>query len=339
MTETHNLLNSSRGLGLQKPTPTEHSTVSTDQDLISNILKLKKEKNALILAHNYQRPEVQDIADYVDDSVGLARKAVEDPQAKVIVHCSVDFMAETAVILNPEKKVLMPSPGARCPMAAMLPAFQIHLWREKYPDIPIVLYVNTHAETKAECDVCCTSANAVQIVESLDSDTVIFGPDANLAWYVQQKTGKKTIPIPERGFCQTHVLFLKEDILLLKEENPQAEVLVHPECSPDVQKVADFVGSTSQMCTHSMNSSADKFIIATEKGILHRLQRDNPKKTFIPAYEGAWCVNMKLNTLQRIYLALKEDRYRVEVPRDIARKARVPLERMFEIMNIDLNTK
>ena len=200
MTETHNLLNSSRGLGLQKPTPTEHSAVSTDQDLISSILKLKKEKNALILAHNYQRPEVQDIADYVDDSVGLARKAVEDPQAKVIVHCSVDFMAETAVILNPEKKVLMPSPGARCPMAAMLPAFQIDLWKEKYPDIPIVLYVNTHAETKAECDVCCTSANAVQIVESLDSDTVIFGPDANLAWYVQQKTGKKMIPIPERGF-------------------------------------------------------------------------------------------------------------------------------------------
>jgi len=322
-----------------EPMSAERAAVKTDQDLVNNILKLKKERKALILAHNYQRPEVQDIADYVDDSVGLAKRAVEEPDAEVVVHCSVDFMAETAVILNPEKKVLMPSPGARCPMAAMLPAFQVHLWKEKYPDIPIVLYVNTHAETKAECDVCCTSANAVKVVESLDSDTVLFGPDANLAWYVQQKTGKKTIPIPERGFCQTHALFLKEDILLLKEENPSAEVIAHPECSPEVQKVADFVGSTTQMCTHATNSAPSKFIVATEMGILHRLKRENPKKTFIPAYEGAWCVNMKLNTLQRIYLALKEDRYKVEVPRDIARKAKLPLERMFEMMNIDLNAK
>ena len=314
-------------------------TTNVDQDLVNKILKLKREKKALVLAHNYQRPEIQDIADYVDDSVGLAKRAVEDPEAEVVIHCSVDFMAETAVILNPEKKVLMPSPGARCPMAAMLPAFQIRLWKEKYPGIPIVLYVNTHAETKAECDVCCTSANAVEVVKSLDSDTVIFGPDANLAWHVQQETGKRTIPIPERGFCQTHVLFLKDDILLLKEENPKAEVLVHPECSPEVQKVADFIGSTSQMCTHVKNSAARQFIVATELGILHRLQRENPEKEFIPAYEGAWCVNMKLNTLQRIYLALKEDRYRVEVPRDIARKAKAPLEKMFEIMNMGLDSK
>lgn len=317
----------------------EPRTTNMDQDLVSKILKLKKEKKALILAHNYQRPEVQDIADYVDDSVGLAKRAVEDPEAEVVVHCSVDFMAETAVILNPEKKVLIPSLGARCPMAAMLPAFQIRLWKEKYPGIPIVLYVNTHAETKAECDVCCTSANAVEVVKSLESDMVIFGPDVNLAWHVQQKTGKKTIPIPERGFCQTHVLFLKDDILLLKEENPKAEVLVHPECSPEVQKVADFIGSTSQMCTHVKSSTTHQFIIATELGILHRLQRENPGKTFIPAYEGAWCVNMRLNTLQRIYLALKEDRYRVEVPKNIARKAKAPLEKMFEIMNIELDPK
>lgn len=318
---------------------TEPQKASVDQDLVSKILKLKKEKKALILAHNYQRPEVQDLADYVDDSIGLAKRAVEDPEAEVVVHCSVDFMAETAVILNPEKKVLMPSPGARCPMAAMLPAFQIRLWKEKYPGTPVVLYVNTHAETKAECDVCCTSANAAEVVKSLDSDTVIFGPDANLAWYVQQKTGKKIIPIPERGFCQTHVLFLKDDILLVKEENPQAEVLVHPECSPEVQGVADFIGSTSQMCTHAKHSAARQFIIATELGILHRLRKENPEKKFIPAYEGAWCVNMKLNTLPRIYLALKEDRYRVEVPRDIARKARIPLEKMFRIMNLDLDPR
>jgi quinolinate synthase len=321
-----------------KPTA-GYTAAKTDEDLVNSILKLKKEKKALILAHNYQRPEVQDIADYVDDSVGLAKKAVEDSEAQVIVHCSVDFMAETAMILNPEKKVLMPSLGARCPMAAMLPAFLIPMWRQKYPGVPIVLYVNTYAEAKAKCDVCCTSANAVEVVQSLDSDTVIFGPDANLAWYVKQKTGKKLIPIPDRGFCQTHVLFLKDDVLLLKEENPQAVVMAHPECSPEVQKVADFVGSTSQMCTYAKNSTADKFIVATEVGILHRLQREVRQKTFIPAYEGALCVNMKLNTLQRIYLALKEDRYRVQVPRDIARKAKVPLEKMFEVMNLDLEAK
>jgi len=314
-------------------------TQKVDQDLREKILKLKNDRKALILAHNYQRPEVQEIADYVDDSVGLAKRAVEAPDAEVIVHCSVDFMAETAVILNPAKTVLMPSLGARCPMAAMLPASQIDQWKRKYPKAPVVLYVNTLAEAKAKCDICCTSANAVKAVESLDSDTVIFGPDANLAWYVQQKTGKKLIPIPERGFCQTHVLFLKEDILLLKEENPQAEVMAHPECTPEVQSVVDFVGSTSQMCRYAKNSNAEKFIVATELGILHRLKRENPKKTFIPAYDGAWCVNMKLNTLQRIYLALKEDRHRVEVPRDIARKAKIPLERMFEVMNVSLSTK
>ncbi len=319
--------------------PAMSQTVKAEQNLVEKILKLKKERKALILAHNYQRPEVQDIADYVDDSVGLAKRAVEEPEAEVIVHCSVDFMAETAVILNPKKTVLLPSLGARCPMAAMLPASQIDLLKRKFPRAPIVLYVNTLAEAKAKCDICCTSANAVRVVESLDSDTVIFGPDANLAWYVQQRTGKKLVPIPERGFCQTHVLFLKEDILLLKDENPQAEVMAHPECAPEVQSVADFIGSTSQMCTHARNSSADKFIVATESGILHRLERENPKKVFTPAYEGAWCVNMKVNTLQRIYLALKEDRYRVEVPRDIARKAKTPLERMFEVTNMSLNTK
>jgi len=341
MTKTHNpdLLDSRQEPPTKRAMTTMTQIPKSDQDLAEKILKLKKERKALILAHNYQRPEVQDIADYVDDSVGLARRSVEEPEAEVIVHCSVDFMAETAVILNPTKTVLMPSLGARCPMAAMLPASQIDQWKRRYPKAPVVLYVNTLAEAKAKCDICCTSANAVRVVESLDSDTVIFGPDANLAWYVQQKTGKKLIPIPERGFCQTHVLFLKEDVLLLKDENPQAEVMAHPECTPEAQSVANFIGSTSQMCTHAKNSNAGKFIIATELGILHRLERENPDKTFVPAYEGAWCVNMKLNTLQRIYLALKEDRYRAEVPRDIARKAKAPLERMFEIANTSLNTK
>jgi len=303
------------------------------EELTDKILKLKKEKHAIILAHNYQRPEIQDVADYFDDSVGLARRAGEEKAAKIIVHCSVDFMAETAVILNPEKKVLIPSLGAKCPMAAMLPAIQVKVWKEKYPKIPIVLYVNTLAEAKALGDVCCTSANAAKIVNSLDSDTVIFGPDINLAWYVEQKTGKKVIPIPEKGFCQTHVLFLKEDILLQKEQHPGAPVMAHPECTPEVQKTADFVGSTSQMCQYAKQSNANKFIVATEVGLLHRLGKENPKKIFIPAYEDALCVNMKLNNLAKVYMALKEERYRVTVPEPIAKKAKNSITRMFEIMN------
>lgn len=303
------------------------------EELTEKILKLKKEKRAIILAHNYQRPEIQDIADYVDDSVGLARRAGEEKEAKIIVQCSVDFMAETAVILNPGKKVLIPSLGAKCPMAAMLPAMQVKAWKEKYPKIPIVLYVNTLAEAKALGDVCCTSANAAKIVNSLDTDTVIFGPDINLAWYVEQKTGKKIIPIPEKGFCQTHVLFLKEDILLQKEQHPGAPVMAHPECNPEVQKTADFVGSTSQMCQYAKQSNANKIIVATELGLLHRLRKENPNKSFIPAYEGALCVNMKLHDLTKLYMALKEERYRVTVPQPIAKKAKRSITRMFEIMD------
>jgi len=302
------------------------------ESLTAEILKLKREKRAVILAHNYQRPEVQDVADYVDDSVGLAKRAMEEKEAKVIVHCSVDFMAETASVLNPDKKVLIPSLGAKCPMAAMLPAFQVQAWRRRYPNVPVVLYVNTHAEAKASCDVCCTSANAVKVVESLKSDEVIFGPDANLALFVQKRTGKKVIPIPERGFCQTHVLFLKEDILLLKEEHPDALVMVHPECTSQVQDAADFVGSTSQMCKFAKESSFSKFIVGTEVGLLHRLRKENAGKVFIPAYEDAWCVNMKLNSLERVLLALKEERHVIAVPRPVAKKARRSLEKMFEIM-------
>lgn len=300
-------------------------------DLVERIRMLKKEKKAVILAHNYQRPEVQDVADYVGDSIELSRRAMEEREARIIVFSAVDFMAELAAILNPGKKVLLPSLGARCPMAQMLPAEDVKLWRLKYPNIPIVLYVNTLAEAKAECDVCCTSANAEKIVGSLEADTVIFGPDHNLAWYVQQRTMKKVIPIPEKGFCPTHLLFLKEDILILKEENPDAVVMVHPECTPDVQMIADFIGSTSQICRYSRTSNAKKFIVGTEVGIIHRLKKENPRKEFIPAYEGAICPNMKLNTIERIYLALKEERYPITIPEPIAKKAREALEKMFQI--------
>jgi len=301
------------------------------QELIEKIQKLKREKKAIIFAHNYQRPEIQDIADYVGDSIELSRRAMEEKEARIIVFSAVDFMAESAAILSPYKRVFLPSQGARCPMAQMLPYESVRMWKGKHPNIPVVLYVNTLAEAKAECDVCCTSANAVKIVESLNSDVVLFGPDHNLAWHVQQKTGKKVIPIPERGFCPTHLLFAEGDILLLREEHPDAVVAVHPECTPDVQSLADFVGSTSQICRYARESSARKYVIGTENGIIHRLKKENPGKEFIPAYEGAVCPNMKLNTLERIYLSLKEERYPVTVSAPVAEKARRALERMFEI--------
>jgi quinolinate synthase len=299
--------------------------------LAEKIFRLKKEKRAVILAHNYQRPEVQDIADYVGDSIELSRKAVEEKDAEIIVFAAVDFMAESAAILNPDKKVLLPSAGARCPMAQMLTVDEIKRWRTLYPLLPLVLYVNTLASAKAYCDVCCTSANAVEVVSSLNAETVLFGPDHNLAEYVQEKTGKTVIPIPERGFCPTHLLFQPEDVHVLKAQYPDAVAMVHPECSAEMRKIADFIGSTSQMCKYAKESAAKTFIVATEEGLIHRLKKENPEKRFLLAYEGAVCPNMKLNTLERIYAALKEEKHRVTVPEPIASKARKALEKMFEL--------
>jgi quinolinate synthase len=300
-------------------------------NLAEKILKLKKEKKAIILAHNYQRPEVQDIADYVGDSIELSRKAMMEKDAEIIVFAAVDFMAESAAILNPDKKVLLPSAGARCPMAQMLTVDEIKRWKVLYPLVPVVLYVNTLASAKAYCDVCCTSANAVEVINALNAETVLFGPDHNLAEYVQEKTGKTIIPIPERGFCPTHLLFQPEEVQVLKAQHPEAIVMVHPECNAEMRKIADFIGSTSQMCRYARESPAKTFIVATEEGILHRLKRENPEKRFVLAYEGAVCPNMKLNTLERIYLALKEEKYLVTVPEPVASKARKALEKMFEI--------
>jgi len=299
--------------------------------LAEKIHKLKAEKKAIILAHNYQRPEIQDIADYVGDSIELSRKAMEEKEAKIIVFSAVDFMAESAVILNPEKKVLLPSLGARCPMAQMLTVDEIKRMKALYPDVPLILYVNTLASVKAQCDICCTSANAVKVIQSLNANTVLFGPDRNLAEYVQRKTGKKVIPIPEWGFCPTHLLFQPEDVRILKMEQPEAAVMVHPECTWEMQKTADFVGSTSQICRFAKESNAKTFIVGTEEGILHRLRKDNPEKQFFLAYEGAICPNMKLNTLERLYVALKEEKHVVTVPEPTAKRARRALERMLEL--------
>jgi quinolinate synthase len=299
--------------------------------LTDEILKLKKEKNAIILAHNYQREDVQDIADYIGDSIELGRKAMEEKDAKIIVFSAVDFMAESAAILNPGKKVLLPTLGARCPMAQMLTVEEIKRAKLHHPLVPVVLYVNTLAAAKAYCDICCTSANAVDVVASLDADTVLFGPDRNLAEYVQRKTGKTVISIPEWGFCPTHLLFQSEDVQVLKSRYPEAKVMVHPECTFEMQKAADFVGSTSQMCRYAKECEAETFIVGTEEGILHRLRKDNPRKKFLLAYEEAVCPTMKLNTLDRIYTALKEEKYVITVPEPVARQARKALERMFDL--------
>jgi len=301
--------------------------------LSDKIFELKKEKKAVILAHNYQRPEIQDIADYVGDSIELSRKASDEQDAEIIVFSAVDFMAESAAILNPTKKVLLPCLGARCPMAQMLTVDEIRRAKKQYPNAPVVLYVNTLASCKAECDVCCTSANAIEVIKSLDSDTVLFGPDKNLAEYVSEKTGKKLIPLPANGFCPTHLLFQAEDVKVLKMQHPEAIAMVHPECSSEMRKAADFIGSTSKMCRFAKESDIKDFIVGTEEGILHRLRNENPQKNFYLAYEGAICPNMKLTTLERLYVALKEEKNVVKVPEVVAKKARASLERMFEVKN------
>jgi quinolinate synthase len=305
--------------------------IGESMDLSERILKLKKEKKAVILAHNYQRPEIQDIADYVGDSIELSRKAVEEKDAEIIVFSAVDFMAESAAILNPKKKVLLPCLGARCPMAQMLTVDEIKRTKQQYPGAPVVLYVNTLASCKAESDVCCTSANAVEVIKSLDADTILFGPDKNLAEYVSEKTGKTLIPIPTNGFCPTHLLFQPEDVKVLKMQHPNAIAMAHPECSSEMRKAADFIGSTSKMCRYAKESNAKNFIVGTEEGILHRLRKENPHKNFYLAYEGAICPNMKLTTLDRLYASLLEEKNVVKVPAGVAKKARASLERMFDV--------
>lgn len=303
----------------------------TTEELIEKIQKLKREKKAILLAHNYQRPEIQDLADYVGDSIELSRRAMEEQDAEIIVFSAVDFMAESAAILNPDKKVLIPAISAKCPMAHMLPLETLREYKKKYKGIPVVLYVNTLAEAKAECDVCCTSANTVKIIEAVEADTVLFGPDKNLAIYVEKITGKRVIPIPENGHCPTHIKITKERVIRQKKRYKNAVFIAHPECLPDVQNIADYIGSTSQICRYAKTLSASQIIVGTETGIIHRLKKESPNKEFIPAYEGAICPNMKRNTLELIYLALKEERHRVQVPQAIAKKAREALERMFEL--------
>ncbi len=297
------------------------------EDLYPAIMRLKRERNAVILAHNYQRPDIQDIADFVGDSLELSLCAAET-DAELIVFCGVNFMAETAAILNPDKRVLIPDRNALCPMAAMLPGDLVQFYKEKHPSSRVVLYINTLAEAKVHADALCTSANSAEIIDRMDSDTVLFGPDSNLARYAENHSHKKIVSIPEYGFCPVHMLFNVESISKLKTAHPEAEVLAHPECTPEIWAVADFVGSTSKMYRRAMLSKAPEFIVATEIGLLHRMRKERPDATFIPAYEEAVCAQMKLHTLEKLYLSLLNLRYEVKVPPEVIEKARAAAEFM-----------
>jgi quinolinate synthase len=297
--------------------------------LKDKILELKKTGDFVILAHNYQIPDIQDIADFRGDSLELCRIS-QDIDAQYIVFCGVTFMAETAAILNPEKTVLIPDNTSRCPLAAMLPAERIKEAKKKYPEAAVVVYVNTLAEAKAEADITCTSANPVKVVNSLDENTILFGPDKNLAWYTQNHTEKKILPLPKFGHCRVHEFMItKEDVLSLKKEHPDASVLAHPECLPEVQELADYICSTSQMLKRAALDSKE-FIIGTEKEMCYRLKKEFPEKEFY-SIEKAVCTNMKKHTLPKLYRVMKKKDKVVTVDPDIAQRARRAIERMLEL--------
>jgi len=296
-------------------------------DIVEKIAKLKKEKNAVILVHNYQRSEIQDIADFLGDSLGLSRKAAKT-DAKIIVFCGVCFMAETAKILSPKKIVLLPRKEAGCPMADMITAENLRILKEKYPDAKVVSYVNTNADVKAESDICCTSANAVEIVKKVKANKIIFTPDKNLAAYCQRFTNKEIIPW--NGYCYVHEKIRKEEVRLAKEKFPDALLLVHPECNPSVIDLADEVLSTSGMVNFAKKSDKKRFLIGTEEGLIYRLKKENPGKEFYTAGTAKMCRNMKLTTLNDVYLSLKEERYAIELPEGIIESAQKALEAMLK---------
>ena len=296
-------------------------------ELKERIRGLQEEKGAVILAHNYQPPQIQEIADYLGDSLDLSRKA-RDSVARMIVFCGVRFMAESAKILSPEKTVLLPRREAVCEMAAMVTLPELRMLKARYPGAVVVAYVNTTAEVKAESDVCCTSANAVKVVKKLKEDEIIFIPDRNLASWVSRFTQKKIIPW--NGYCYVHERFTPEDVREAKKLHPQAVVIVHPECRPGVVDLADRVESTEGMVRLAKALQAEEFIIGTEEGLIQRLQRENPQKRFYSAGPARMCRSMKYIRLEDVYLSLKEERFKVELPETIIEKARKALDRMLE---------
>jgi quinolinate synthase len=300
-------------------------------ELTDQINKLKKEKNAVILAHNYQLPEIHDIADFVGDSLGLSMSAAKT-DAEIIVFCGVHFMAETAKILSPQKTVLLPDKNAGCPMADMINADDLKSLQAAYPKAVTLCYVNTSAAVKAQCDYCCTSANALKMVQNIlkTNDEIIFIPDKYLAQYVADQLGRKFITW--EGYCPTHARILPEHITQAKILYPQAKVLAHPECKPQITELADVVASTEKMLTYVNNSTDKEFIIGTEIGIIHRMKKENPGKSFYPASDKATCPNMKRINLEKVLWSLQDLTYEITVPQDIMDKARLSIERMLQVI-------
>ncbi len=295
------------------------------------VRQIAKKRDAIILAHNYQPPEIQAIADYVGDSFGLCQRA-QQINAELILFCGVRFMAETAAILNPDKRVLIPDPSARCPLAAQLPAQLVQEAKEENPGVPVVLYINTTAEAKAEADIICTSSNLCAILKTLNKNPVLFGPDGNMAEYARHICGYQIIPIPDHGFCHVHVTFgFDPEILQLTKEHPNARLLVHPECDWELQARADFIGSTGQMLQYARQSPANTFIIATEVDLVTRLRREIPHKNFVPALKYAICKSMKKVTLEKVKASLIQDQYLITVPEEISKRARKAIQRMLEM--------
>jgi len=303
-----------------------------DQRLIEKINALKKDRNAVILAHNYQPDDIQDLADFTGDSFGLSKQAAAT-DADVIVFCGVHFMAETAAILSPQKTVLMPAQHAGCPMADMINADQLAELKAKNPGALVVSYVNSTAEVKAQSDYCCTSANAVEVVNSIPKDKrVIFVPDQHLGKFAAERTGRDLILWP--GYCPSHIVITAEDVEERKKEYPDAVVMTHPECSEPVKEISDQLLSTSQMLRYAETSPAKQFIICTEKGIIHALKKIRPDAEFIPASARAVCANMKKTNIENIVRSLEDMQYKVTVPDEIAAGARKALERMVEALPI-----
>jgi quinolinate synthase len=297
--------------------------------LIDNIVKLKTEKDAIVLAHNYQIDEIQDIADFVGDSLQLSIKASK-VKNRIIVFCGVHFMAETAKIISPERKVLLPDKYSGCPMADMITDKQLVNLKKEYPGAVVVCYVNTSARVKALSDICCTSSNAVKVVNSIPEDKqIIFIPDKYLGSYVQSQTGRKMILW--NGFCPTHARIDMKTIITLKKEHLSAVVLVHPECTPDVIEIADKVASTGGMLSFVKQSTKKEFIIGTEIGLIYRLKKENYDKVFYPASSHAICPNMKLINLEKLLWALEEEQFEIRLPQDVIDKARTAIDNMLAL--------
>lgn len=298
-------------------------------ELVESINKLKKEKNAVILAHCYQNVEIDEVADFVGDSLYLSQKANET-NADIIVFAGVYFMAQTAKLLSPDKKVLLPRLESGCRMADMIDLEQVREFKAQHPNIPAVCYINSTAEVKSECDMCCTSSNAVKIVKSMGVDEILFLPDTYLGKWVEKELGNvKVTTYP--GFCPTHLQIKPQDILDARKKYPDAKILAHPECHQEVVKLADYVGSTTGIMKYAVESSEKQFVIATEKGVVDRLKRDYPEKEFILIKENVICPNMKWHTLQDIYNALDKEQYEITVSPEIVEKAVSCIDKMLEI--------